>query len=157
MEKIPITQTEVMIVKYTPNDIKCQCCGSQFKGTALTKYCPTCREEIYGEASNLSIGSTAECAKCKKKFTRWSPAQLYCHKCAEKIHNKQHVKASAKYNSSNYDRLELRVPKGQKANIVAHAQMNNESLNQFLTRAVDNQIEQDVQLQFQDKTGSDQD
>lgn len=135
-------------MKNSTNNIKCLKCGAPFKGTALTKYCPDCRKILYGETPKLSIGSTAECTACKKDFIRRSPAQLYCPKCAEKIHNKQQVKASAKYNNINYDRLELRVPKGRKAQIVAHAQMNKESLNQFLTRAVDNQIEIDVQLQF---------
>lgn len=46
-------------------------------------------------------------------------------------------KAVAKYNAANYDRIELRVPKGNKAKLQAHAESCGESLNAFINRAID--------------------
>lgn len=52
-------------------------------------------------------------------------------------------RANAKYNKKAYDRLEMKVPKGKKAEIISHAEEQGESLNKFLNRAVDNQMELD--------------
>ena len=52
-------------------------------------------------------------------------------------------KAVAKYNAANYERIELRVDKGQKSIIKAHAEARGESVNGFINRAIDNQMEQD--------------
>lgn len=49
-------------------------------------------------------------------------------------------RANAKYNKKAYDRLEMKVPKGKKAEILSHAEKRGESLNKFLNRAVENQI-----------------
>lgn len=49
-------------------------------------------------------------------------------------------RANAKYNKKAYDRLEMKVPKGKKAEILNHAEKQGESLNKFLNRAVYNQI-----------------
>lgn len=49
-------------------------------------------------------------------------------------------RANAKYNKKTYDRLEMKVPKGKKADIINHAEKQGESLNKFLNRAVENQI-----------------
>lgn len=49
-------------------------------------------------------------------------------------------RANAKWNKKAYDRLEIRVPRGNREDIVAHAKNRGESLNQFLNRAVNNQI-----------------
>ena len=49
-------------------------------------------------------------------------------------------RANAKYNKKAYDRLELKVPKGRKVDILMHAEKQGESLNKFLNRAVENQI-----------------
>lgn len=49
-------------------------------------------------------------------------------------------RANAKWNKKAYDRLEIRVPKGSRESIVAHAKQRGESLNKFLNRAVNNQI-----------------
>lgn len=49
-------------------------------------------------------------------------------------------RANAKYNKKAYDRLEMKVPKGKKAEILSHAEERGESLNKFLNRAVDNQM-----------------
>lgn len=53
-------------------------------------------------------------------------------------------RANAKYNKKAYDRLEMKVPKGKKAEILAHAEKQGESLNKFLNRAVDETLERDV-------------
>ena len=38
-------------------------------------------------------------------------------------------RAVAKYNAANYDRIEIKVPKGRKADIEAHAKAKGESIN----------------------------
>lgn len=50
------------------------------------------------------------------------------------------IKANAKYNLKAYDRIELKVPKGKKAELQAHAAKRGESLNSFVNRAIDNQV-----------------
>ena len=42
-----------------------------------------------------------------------------------------------------YDRINLTVPKGKKAEIQAFAANRGESVNGFINRAIDNQIAQD--------------
>ena len=51
-------------------------------------------------------------------------------------------KANAKYLETQ-DEIKIRVPKGRKAEIQAHAQAQGESLNGFIVRAVDETIERD--------------
>lgn len=41
-------------------------------------------------------------------------------------------RAVAKYNAANYDRVELRLEKGQKDVVKAHAEAQCESLNAFI-------------------------
>jgi len=52
-------------------------------------------------------------------------------------------RATLKYKKNNYDRLEIFVPKGKKANLQAHAGNKGESLNGFVNRAIDEAIERD--------------
>ena len=47
------------------------------------------------------------------------------------------------YISRTYDRINLTLPKGQKDIIKAHAEGRGESVNGFISRAIDNQLEQD--------------
>lgn len=49
-------------------------------------------------------------------------------------------KATMKYMKNNYDRLEIKVPKGRKEAIQAAAQAQNESLNSFVTTAIDERM-----------------
>ena len=42
-----------------------------------------------------------------------------------------------------YDRINLTLPKGRKDEIKAHAESRGESVNAFINRAIDNQIERD--------------
>ena len=52
-------------------------------------------------------------------------------------------RAVAKYNAANYERVELRLKKGRKALLKAHAQTHGESLNEFVNRAIDETLERD--------------
>ncbi len=52
-------------------------------------------------------------------------------------------KAVAKYNAANYDRVELRLSKGKKGSVQAHAEAQGESLNAFINRAIDETMERD--------------
>lgn len=55
--------------------------------------------------------------------------------------SKAQQKAVAKYMKQNYDEIKVRVPKGKKETIKAHAEKNGESLNGFINRAIDETIE----------------
>ena len=57
--------------------------------------------------------------------------------------SKAQQKAVHKYVRANYDRLELTVPKGRKDEIKAHAAARGESVNAFITRAIDQTMERD--------------
>ena len=48
-----------------------------------------------------------------------------------------------KYIKNTFDEIKVRVPKGQKASIQAHAQARSESLNSFMNRAIDETINRD--------------
>ena len=50
-------------------------------------------------------------------------------------------RANAKYNLKAYDRVELKVKKGKKETIKAHAESKGESINAFVNRAIDETIE----------------
>lgn len=52
-------------------------------------------------------------------------------------------KAVAKYNAANYDRIELRVPKGQKEKVKIHSEACGESVNAFINRAICEAMERD--------------
>lgn len=57
--------------------------------------------------------------------------------------SKAQQRAVDKYVKENYDRIEVKVPKGQKEIIRAHAEARGESVNGFIGRAIDNQMEAD--------------
>lgn len=57
--------------------------------------------------------------------------------------SKAQMKATQKYIKNNYDRLELRIQKGERDLIKAHAEKMGESLNQFLVRAVKEAMQRD--------------
>ena len=48
-----------------------------------------------------------------------------------------------KYIKEKYDTYRLTMPKGRKAELQAHASERNESLNGFVNRAIDCQMERD--------------
>ncbi|KIR02527.1 hypothetical protein P261_01342 [Lachnospiraceae bacterium TWA4] len=51
------------------------------------------------------------------------------------------VKYNRTYNKNNYDRIQIVVPKGQREIIRSHATNNNESLNAFIIRAINQLID----------------
>ena len=48
-----------------------------------------------------------------------------------------------KFIADAYDRINLTLPKGRKEEIKAHAESRGESVNGFINRAIENQIERD--------------
>lgn len=58
--------------------------------------------------------------------------------------SKAQQKAVHKYVKENYDRIGITVPKGQKEEIKAHADIYDEgSLNKFINRAIEETMERD--------------
>ena len=57
--------------------------------------------------------------------------------------SKAQQKAVSKYMKENYDELKVRIPKGQKETIKAHAEAQGESLNAFINRAISQAIQKD--------------
>ena len=53
-------------------------------------------------------------------------------------------RASAKYLKEAVEDVRIRVPKGQKAVIKAHAESQGESMNAFVVRAIDETMERDT-------------
>lgn len=49
-----------------------------------------------------------------------------------------------RYEDKAYDKVLVRMPKGRKADIKAHADSRGESVNGFINRAIDTQIECDT-------------
>lgn len=58
--------------------------------------------------------------------------------------SKSQQRAVHKYVKANYDRMELTVPKGRKDTIKAHAAVQGESVNGFINRAIDHEMERDT-------------
>ena len=56
---------------------------------------------------------------------------------------KASTKAQNKYIAKAYDRVNLVLPNGQKDIIKAHAESQGESVNGFISRAIENQMERD--------------
>ncbi len=61
--------------------------------------------------------------------------------------SKAQQRAVSKYMKENYDVFQIRMPKGRKAEPQAHAQYQGESLNGFISRAIDGQIERNMSPQ----------
>lgn len=57
--------------------------------------------------------------------------------------SKAQQKATNKYISKAYDRINLTVPKGRKEVLQAHAEARCESVNGFINRAISETIERD--------------
>lgn len=54
--------------------------------------------------------------------------------------SKAQQKATAKYVKNSYDRLEIKVPKGKKAEIQAFADKQGKSINGFVNEAIDEKM-----------------
>ena len=65
----------------------------------------------------------------------FQPRLIVIGECIVAIKDSQ-KRAVAKYNAANYDRVELRLEKGQKDVVKAHAGAQCESLNAFINRAI---------------------
>lgn len=57
--------------------------------------------------------------------------------------SKAQQKAVNKYMKSNYDRVNLVMPKGKKDVIQAHAAQQGESVNAYINRAIDEAMRRD--------------
>ena len=57
---------------------------------------------------------------------------------------KAQQRAVNKYMKENYDRVNLTLPKGTKDKIKVHADQRGESLNAFINRAIETQMELDT-------------
>ena len=53
------------------------------------------------------------------------------------------ARSAKKYLTETVEDVRIRVPKGQKAIIKAHAESQGESMNQFVTRAITETMERD--------------
>ena len=51
------------------------------------------------------------------------------------------IKYNNEYNKQAYDRINLTVPKGKKESIQTAAQTNGESVNAFINRLIDTELE----------------
>lgn len=54
-------------------------------------------------------------------------------------------KAVAKYNAKAYDEIKIRVYKGEKEKIKAHAEQNGESINGFVNRAIGEAMQRETE------------
>ena len=57
--------------------------------------------------------------------------------------SKAQQRAVDKYVKLNYDRIEVKLPKGSKEKIKAHAESMGESVNGFIARSIDHEMERD--------------
>ena len=57
--------------------------------------------------------------------------------------SKAQQRAVNKYVKSNYDEVKLRMPKGKKDVIQAHAAQQGESVNAYINRAIDETMQRD--------------
>ena len=58
--------------------------------------------------------------------------------------SKAQQKATAKYEAAHYDNIRVRIIKGKKEIITAHAARRGESVNGFVNRAIAETIERDI-------------
>ena len=61
--------------------------------------------------------------------------------------SKAQQKAVSKYMKENYDVFQIRMPKGKKVTIQAHAEARGESVNGFLNRAAQETMDRDKRAQ----------
>ena len=61
----------------------------------------------------------------------------------ERKNSEARIRANNKYAAKAYDRINIALPKGRKAELQAHAQARGESLNGFIGRAIAEAVERD--------------
>lgn len=59
--------------------------------------------------------------------------------------SKANQRAVNKYVKNNYDRINVTMPKGKKDTIQAHVAAQGESVNGFINRAIDHEMERDTE------------
>lgn len=62
--------------------------------------------------------------------------------------SKAQQKATAKYEAKAYDKTLVRLPKGRLDEVRDHAAARGESVNGFINRAIDSQIERDNEVEI---------
>lgn len=78
------------------------------------------------------------CINKQYNIHRWE-----CFDLTEKKNSEARIRANNKYNEKAYDRINIAVQKGRKAEIEAHAQSKGESVNGFVNRAIDETMKRD--------------
>ena len=63
---------------------------------------------------------------------------------AERKNSEKRIASNNKWTNAHYDRVNLAIPKGRKDVIKAHADSRGESINAFITRAIQEAIERDA-------------
>ena len=63
----------------------------------------------------------------------------------EQSSGKASTRAKNKYRDKTYDRVEITLPKGRKAELQVHAEQRGESLNAFIGRAIQETVKRDAQ------------
>ena len=59
--------------------------------------------------------------------------------------SKAQMKATAKYMKENYDEFKVRMPKGNKTQVQEHIASTGESMNAFISRAINETMGRDKQ------------
>lgn len=59
-----------------------------------------------------------------------------------------------RYNAKAYDEIKVRVDKGRKPVIQAHAEAHGESVNGFINRAIDEAMERDLKRNAMEELGA---
>ncbi len=57
--------------------------------------------------------------------------------------SKARVEANNRYSAKAYDKVTVMLPKGTKEQVVEHAKKRGESLNAYVSRAIDTQMKQE--------------
>jgi len=70
----------------------------------------------------------------------------------ESTKGKAATRAKNKYNSQNYDSMHIIVPKGHKPQILAVAEATGDSLNGYITKAIEERIRREKQLEVKTYT-----
>lgn len=64
----------------------------------------------------------------------------------ERKNSEARIRANNKYAAKAYDRINIAVPKGRKADLQLHAEQRGESLNGFIGRAIEERVKRDTEI-----------